>query len=237
MPASLIDVPRPHAMYKAEMRARLRALQPKSLLDVGCGDGALLLELKDDGCARCTGLEVEPAGHAALRAQGIEAVTGFAEALPFATRSFDLVVFEYTAHHLGDLAKSLQEAARVARETVIVLDPWYDDSIASQRTARRYDEWCKSIDVHLGLIHNPCLSAAELIEPLGKAGAFRFETTHRLILSDMPFERLSSDAQRHLDRIEGDRRKFEAERNEILAMARADGITEDGALLLIGCRT
>src|SRR5687768_11887827 len=29
---------RPHAIYKAELRSRLKALAPRSVLDVGCGD-------------------------------------------------------------------------------------------------------------------------------------------------------------------------------------------------------
>lgn len=233
MPAPTPADARPHAIYKAEMRARLRAFAPDSVLDVGCGAGALLRELQAAGCPRCIGLEVDPTLHAALRDEGIEAVAGHGEALPFPDRSIDIVVLEYTAHHLADLGAGLREAARVARRAVILLDPWYDDSLSSQRVARDYDLWCKAIDRRLGLIHDPCPTFAQLAQPFRERGGFRLEATHRLILQPLSLERVQAEGRAHLDRIPGARDAEVRALAGILDRAEADGISDDGALLFI----
>lgn len=224
--------PRAHAVYKAELRDRLVALEPRSLLDVGCGEGTLLIDMSAAGCPRCVGLDVEAPGDATLPARGIELVQGAAEALPFSERSFDVVVLEYTAHHLADLDAGLREAARVAIRAVVILEPWYDLSVPSQAVARDYDEWCKRVDRHLGLIHNPCPSLGELAATLESCG-YRLDATHRLILRPLPVEQIASEARSHLERLgrEGGLAREALER--LLVRASAEGISDDGALLLV----
>ena len=75
-------------------------------------------------------------GHVAdrLRGVGLEVVTCdpapgmkpdvvcFAEDLPFADGSFDLVVTRVAAHHYEDVAKAVAEMARVAADAVLIVD-------------------------------------------------------------------------------------------------------------------
>lgn len=222
---------RPHAVYKAELRERLSRLAPRSVLDVGCGDGALLASLRERGCERCIGLEVDPHLRADLRARGIEALDGAGERIPLPDRSIDVVVMEYAAHHLADLPAALREAARVARRAVLVLDPWYDLSVASQIVASDYDVWCKAIDRRLGLIHNLCPSAGELAAPFQALGGYDIDVGYRLILRPLPPERVSADGEAHLDRLSGERAREAAELARILERARREGVSDDGAVL------
>ena len=224
---------RPHTIYKAEMRARLNALAPGSVLDVGCGGGELLRELKFAGCSRCTGVDVEIGiAEGDLVTHGIEWVEGKAEDLPFSDKSFDVVVLEYTAHHVADLDAGLLEAARVASQAVIVLEPWYDLSLPSQVSARDYDEWCKSIDRKIGLIHNPCPSLGMLAAPL-QSGGYSIEAVHRLILQPLSIHQIALEARAHLDRLSEGRQEFEDTMTHLLGQAATHGISDDGALLLI----
>ncbi len=49
-------------------------------------------------------------------------VVCFAEDLPFADGSFDLVVTRVAAHHYEDVAKAVAEMARVAADAVLIVD-------------------------------------------------------------------------------------------------------------------
>ena len=83
------------------------------------------------------GIDADEAGPQKLRAEGLSAEAGRAEALPFGDASFDLVTFSYTTHHLADLPRALAEALRVARTAVLILEGWYDGAVPSQVIADR----------------------------------------------------------------------------------------------------
>ena len=107
----------PERKHSAVMREFL-TLREAQVLDVGCGDGALVRFMTREG-ARVVGLECSQAQLAAARAATAtddEAyVFARGEALPFAQRAFDLLVFFNSLHHVPVEAQSaaLAEAARV----------------------------------------------------------------------------------------------------------------------------
>lgn len=94
------------------------------LLDIGTGPGRLLVALHRLAPELAlTGLDVSPAmveqarhnlAAAGLAAQ-VEVVTGDAAALPFADRSFDLVVSTGSIHHWKQPAAALNDIHRVLR--------------------------------------------------------------------------------------------------------------------------
>lgn len=94
------------------------AIEGQTVLDVGCGKGALVGWLKKYG-AFAIGLDPQ--------AYLLEApaVAGVGDALPFANNSFDVVIFFNSLHHVPNHAmqSALSEAARVALELVIVVEP------------------------------------------------------------------------------------------------------------------
>ena len=94
------------------------ALEGAQVLDVGCGDGALVRMMAKSG-ARATGLEISDSQLAPARAEppvgGETYEVGRAESLPFGAGTFDGVVFFNSLHHVPVEVQdeALAEAARV----------------------------------------------------------------------------------------------------------------------------
>lgn len=202
--------PRPHDGYKREFLDRILGLRPQSVLDVGCGEGALLRSLAEAGCPRRLGLEPDEAVVALAVSAGLDVRAGRAERLPFADRSFDLVILDYVAHHVENLPQTLLEAARVADRAVLILDCWYDETLPTQQVAQAYDAWSKRIDRRSGMVHNPCPSAMDLAAPFLALGGFDIDIAHHLRLQPVAVETLEAKAQAHLTRFPGaaDRRTW-----------------------------
>ncbi|HET9215352.1 MAG TPA: class I SAM-dependent methyltransferase [Terriglobia bacterium] len=228
--------PRPHELYKQDLLAEITAFAPASVLDVGCGAGDLLRSCISSGIERCMGIEPDPEAVAALKADGLDARLGRAEALEFPALSFDVVAFDYVAHHVEHLELGLAEAIRVARRAVVVLDPWYDLTIESQRVAADFDLWLKRIDRRLGMVHDPSLTAAQLARPFGGREEWRIDCRHRLILQPRPLDEIEEKAKRQLAAT-GPSRALEDALEILLDRARRHGLSDDGAILFVATRT
>ncbi|WP_407659926.1 class I SAM-dependent methyltransferase [Methylocystis suflitae] len=91
-----------------------------TLLDIGCGDGALAMELARRG-AIVTGLDADPAMIAAARRRlenegaPLRLVDGRAERLPFDDEAFDLVVAVTVLCFVRDDERVVAEMARVLK--------------------------------------------------------------------------------------------------------------------------
>lgn len=229
------DRARPHEAYKDELFARIMALEPRSVLDVGCGDGALLARLHAAGCPQVFGLEPEAESAALARAGGVDVRDGRAERLPFPDRGVEVVVLDYVAHHVERLDQALLEAARVAARAVIVLDGWYEPDLPSQRAAAAFDGWLKRIDRRGGMVHNPCPTAADLVRPFLALPDFEIDLTHRLRLQplDLAAVEARAEVQMGAGGVEHDRVRLDP----VLDEARRHGVTDDGAVLLVARRS
>ena len=85
----------------------------RTALDVGSGGGHVARRLREAGLEVVT---VDPA-------PGMKAdVQAFAEHLPFADASFDVVACRAAVHHFADIAAGVRELARVAADRVLVVD-------------------------------------------------------------------------------------------------------------------
>lgn len=219
---------RPHAAYKRQLLEEIQTLNPATLLDVGCGTGDLLLAAREAGIALLAGVEPEPQACERAQSHLLDVIAGRAEALPFADQSFDVVTLDYVAHHIEALPRALREAARVARRAVLVLDCWFDDTLPSQRVARRYDDWLKRRDRRSGYVHNACPAAAELIAMFA-AEDFAVDYVCRLILSPLNVDEIESSARALMENTDDPIGKLELE--HILDDARRDGISDDGCIV------
>jgi ubiquinone/menaquinone biosynthesis C-methylase UbiE len=102
--------------------------EPRSLLDVGCGEGVLVHEwAKRLGDKRVVGIDLPDEKLAAEQATrsrpNLEYLTMKAENLPFADDEFDVATAIEVLEHVPDPEHTVAEMARVAKRWVLVSVP------------------------------------------------------------------------------------------------------------------
>jgi len=130
---------------KKRLFQRLIGPEVESILDVGCGDGAITNDLCPDrlvvGCDRSA---------AALAYVSVPKVQASCRELPFQDRSFDLVLASELLEHLPDAVylRAVNELTRVARRHVVISVP-YREQLAARTTKCRSCGLEYHIDGHL----------------------------------------------------------------------------------------
>ncbi len=95
---------------------RVRRAQPRQVLEIGPGAGKLTRLLQSAGC-QVTTLDVAPlANHQ-------RSVVGAVEHIPFAARSFDLVILAHVIEHVRSLTRTCSELARISSNAVLIVTP------------------------------------------------------------------------------------------------------------------
>jgi SAM-dependent methyltransferase len=145
-----------HEPREAELYARWRALgavgkadhvvalsgaaglTPRSVLEVGCGDGALLSELHARGFGgRLAGVEITDAAVAIARSRPeIASVARYDGAhLPAADGAYELGILSHVLEHVPDPAALLAEVARVC--AAVVVEVPLEANVSARRAAKR----------------------------------------------------------------------------------------------------
>jgi SAM-dependent methyltransferase len=157
----------------------LRALPepPESVLEVGCGDGALLSALGSRGVGvRREGVEIsERAVALAATRPEIDRVWSFdGETLPVPDAAYDLGVLSHVLEHVPDPLPLVKEVARACRSVVVEV-PLEDNRAASRPGAERARREIGHLhrfsraDVHALSRHAGLKLAGELADPLPAA--------------------------------------------------------------------
>lgn len=102
-----------------------------TVLDIGCGDGQIamaLMRLRPD--LKVEGVDIVPRPRTLIPVAQYDGVT-----LPFADRSVDYVTIVDVLHHTTDPSIVLREAARVARQGVVIKDHLREGVLAQSTLA------------------------------------------------------------------------------------------------------
>ena len=98
----------------------------EKVLDLGCGDGALLRYLADTRQTTGRGVELSEEGVLACVKRGVSVRQGdLHEGLTdYPDRSFDTVILSYTIPYLNDPAFVVREMLRVGRRAIVSFPNW-----------------------------------------------------------------------------------------------------------------
>lgn len=114
--------------YAADSRAHRKEFatilewipEASRVLDLGCGDGALMDLLVQKKKALAQGMEITPSGVAACRAKNLAVRPGrIDEILPWEDESFDVAICNVTLQMVMYPERLLSEMARVARRQIV----------------------------------------------------------------------------------------------------------------------
>ena len=135
-----------------------------TVLDVGCGDGSIAAEvIRRRPDIAISGVDVLIRPNTKIPVKEFDG-----ESLPYANRSFDAVCMIDVLHHTDEPARLLAEAARVARQAVVIKDHVVDGLLA--RPTLRLMDWIGNARHRVRLPYNylteqqwrSIISAAEL---------------------------------------------------------------------------
>jgi methionine biosynthesis protein MetW len=103
--------------------AAIAAIVPRGarVLDIGCGDGALLAELRATAAIDGRGIELDPADVATAVARGLSVVQGDADTdlIDYPADGFDVVILSNTLQAMRAPALVLTEMLRIGRRAVV----------------------------------------------------------------------------------------------------------------------
>ncbi|MGA9859648.1 MAG: class I SAM-dependent methyltransferase [Solirubrobacteraceae bacterium] len=166
------------ADHVTQLLARAGRRAPGAVLEVGCGDGAVLAELGRRGLGPdLVGVEVSSsAAELAASRPEIDRVQTFdGVRLPFADASFELVLATHVLEHVEDPLGLLREMRRVASALVFVEVP-LETNLAAQRpaaiarsVAAGHVQRFRRADVRQLLTQSGLTLAGEISDPLPRA--------------------------------------------------------------------
>jgi SAM-dependent methyltransferase len=89
--------------------------QSDVIVDIGCGNGSILRDLKDRGYGHLHGLEISEYAITRLRAEGIEMHPGVLPSIPLPDGMFDAVIASQVLEHIIRRRRFLQEIRRILK--------------------------------------------------------------------------------------------------------------------------
>lgn len=119
-----------HPRDESILRKLEHFLEPgMHVLDCGCGDAALSKKIVKRFNVKITGLEIRPG----ISEDEEIVIMGFdGKKFPFKNNSFDSVLFVDVLHHTNNQKQLFEEAMRVAKDSVIIKDHYFNGFLSRQ---------------------------------------------------------------------------------------------------------
>ena len=165
------------AQAREDFREILRLVRPGArVLDIGCGEGALLELLTREKGVDGRGLEISPLGVSACLSRGLAVVQGDADRdlADFSTRAFDYAILSQTLQAVREPRLVLNELLRIADRAIVSLpnfgywrvrlallttgrmpmtgslpEPWYSTPNIHLCTLRDFTDLCAELGVRI----------------------------------------------------------------------------------------
>lgn len=165
------------AQQREDFREILRLVRPGSrVLDIGCGEGALLELLAREKQIDGRGLEISPHGVSACLSRGLAVVQGDADRdlADFPSRAFDYAILSQTLQAVRAPGLVLNELLRIAERAIVSLpnfgywkvrlsllatgrmpmtgslpEPWYSTPNIHLCTLRDFGDLCAELGVRI----------------------------------------------------------------------------------------
>jgi SAM-dependent methyltransferase len=120
--------------------ARRASLAARSVVEIGCGDGALLAELSSRGFGgSLAGFDISAAAVELARGRAVPRVASLGvfdgARLPVADGAFDLGVLSHVLEHVTEPGALLREAARACRALIVEVP--LEQNVSGARAAKR----------------------------------------------------------------------------------------------------
>jgi len=210
MPEGLAVAPIPSASAPGELRRDLRLIadmvEPGSrVLDIGCGDGALLAWLAREKDVDGRGMELSQSGVNACVSHGLSVIQGNADSDldDYPSDGFDYAILSQTLQATRKPRKVLRNLVRIGRraivsfpnfghwrirlrllldgsmpETALLSHAWYDTPNIHLCTVKDFEDLCRKIGAEILDEHvlHAGRSVALLPNLLGSLGVFRFRS-------------------------------------------------------------
>jgi methionine biosynthesis protein MetW len=122
MASTALNLARPRANIRVDLRVIADLIESNArVLDVGCGDGALLDYLQHFKQVDARGIEISQAGVNACVAQGLSVIQGDAETdlSHYPSAAFDYVILSQTLQATYDPKGVLEQLVRIGRRAVV----------------------------------------------------------------------------------------------------------------------
>lgn len=163
---------------RAQIADTIAALSPASVLEIGAHCGPNLWAISQRCDARLVGTDVSPFVLDAGRRHGFEMHEAPAHRLPFADRSFDVVLASGVLLCVGprEIDAALRELTRIAARYVVIAEPRAESDTLDRYPNTTY--WLRPYGARLLPLGFTTLTHEDVAEPLGHINSLLVAERH-----------------------------------------------------------